>query len=179
MDAIEKNFRDTPIDSKKYAKRLTIFIDYLVKNGKLLEAKYYFKKLSDKKPNHEKTIRLGYSLSIATFDNDGVRKFDKLLYDSKPKDVEIFWFRLKYYLSVNNHKDCEECCEFLLSKRIEIKYLNTIIEACLNLKNYNIAITLIKYLEKEKLTLNSFGMQHIKKLALERLVISIVKVKCG
>ncbi|WP_313210024.1 hypothetical protein [Stutzerimonas nitrititolerans] len=179
MEVVEKKYRDTPIDNKKYAKRLTDFIDLLVSNGKVIEAKYHFKNLYESKPNHAKTIRLGYLLSIAKFDNEGVRKFDKLLYDSKPKDVEICWFRLKYYLSVNDYKGCEDCCALLLSKPIKNEYLRTTIEACLNLNNYVIASHLIKYLEKEKLTLNSIGTKQLRKLVLERFVNSIVKVKCG
>lgn len=179
MEIVEKKYRDTPIHNRKYAKRLTDFIDSLVSNGKIIEAKYHFKYLYEAKPNHAKTIRLGYLLSVATFDNEGVRKFDKLLYDSKPKYVEICWFRLKYYLSVNDHKGCEYCCELLLSKPIKDEYLRTTIEACLNLNNYVIASHLIKYLEKENLTLSSIGNNQLRKLVLEGFVNSIVKVKCG
>lgn len=179
MEVVERKYRDTTIDNKKYAKRLTEFIDFLVSNGKILEAKYHFSNLYEAKPNHAKTIRLGYILSVATFDNEGVRKFDKLLYDSKPKGVEICWFRLKYYLSVNDHKGCEECCEFMLARPIKREYLRTIIEAFLNLNSYVIASCLIKYLEKEKLTLSSVGSKKVKKIVLHRFVNSVVKVKRG
>lgn len=179
MEAVEKRYRDTPIDNKKYAKRLTDFIDFLVLSGKVIEAKYHFKNLCEAKPNHARTIRLGYLLSIATFDNEGVRKFDKLLYDSKPKEVEIYWFRLRYYLSVNDYKNCEDCCTFLLSKPIENEYLRIIIEACLNLKSYAIASQLIKHLEKGKMTLSGIGNQRLRKIVLERFVSDLVKAKCG
>lgn len=179
MEEIEKKYRDTPIGNKKYAKRLSDFIDFLFSNGKVIEAKYHFKKLFDAKPNHARTIRLGYLLSIATFDNEGVRKFDKILYDYKPKDVEIFWFRLQYYLSVNDYKNCEDCCVFLLSKPLKKEYLKTIIEACLNLESYVIASKLIRYLEKEKISLNEIGNKRLRKIVLESFVNELVKVKCG
>jgi len=179
LEIVEKKYRDTPIDNKKYAIRLTKFIECLVSNGKIIEAKYHFRYLFEAKPNHAKTIRLGYLLSIATFDNEGVRKFDGLLYDSKPKDIEISWFRLKYYLSVNDYKNCEDCCAFLLSKSIKTEYLRTIIEACLSLNNYVIASQLVEYLKKEKMTLSDIGNKHLKKIFLERFVNELVRVKCG
>ena len=179
MEAIEKKYRDTPVDNKKYSKRLSDFIDFLFSKGKVIEAKYHFKKLCNAKPNHARTIRLGYLLSIATFDNEGVRKFDKLLYDSKPKDVEIFWFRLRYYISVNDYKNCEDCCVSLLSKPLEDECLKTVIEACFNLKSYVIACKLIRYLEKEKMTLNDIGNTQLRNIVLERFVNKLVKVKCG
>ncbi|KFZ32121.1 hypothetical protein IDSA_05495 [Pseudidiomarina salinarum] len=179
MEIVEKKYRGTPIDNKKYAVRLTKFIEHLVSNGKIIEAKYHFKNLFEAKPNHARTIRLGYLLSIATFDNEGVCKFDELLYRSKPKDIEIYWFRLKYYLSVNDYKNCEDCCTFLLSKPIKKEYLRTIIEACLSLNNYVISIQLVKYLKKEKMTLSDIGNKHLKKILLERFINELVRVKCG
>jgi hypothetical protein len=179
LEVLESKYRDTPTGSKKYVKRITEYINFLVSHGKIVEAKYYFINLYAVKPNHIKTIRLGYSLSITTFDNEGVRKFDKMLYDSKPNDIELYWFRLKYYLSVNNHKGCEECCEFLLSKETTHKYLSTIIEACLNLESYKIAVYLIKYLNKERLKLTDQGSNEIKKIVIRRLASSLGNIKHG
>ncbi|MDZ4298793.1 MAG: hypothetical protein U0998_05985 [Moraxellaceae bacterium] len=179
MEIVEKKYRDTSIDNKKYALRLTNFIEYLLSNGKIIEAKHYFRSLLEAKLNHARTIRLGYLLSIATFDNEGVRKFDELLYKSKPKDIEIYWFRLKYYLSVNDYKNCEDCCTLLLSKPIKKEYLKTVIEACLRLNNYVIASQLVKYLKKEKIILSEIGNKNLKKIILEKLINELLKVKCA
>lgn len=177
MEAIEKKYRDTPVDNKKYAKRLSDFIDFLFSNGKVIEAKYHFEKLCNVKQKHSRTIRLGYLLSIATFDNDGIRKFDKLLYDTNPNDIEILWFRLKYYLSVNDNRNCENCCTTLLSRTLEKECLTTIIEACFNLKSYVIASNLIRYLEKEKIKLSEIGNKNLKAIVLEKLINELLKVK--
>lgn len=179
MEVVEKKYRDTPKNTKKYAKRLTDYISFLVSKGRTLEAKYFFRILQDEKPTHAKTIRLGYSISIATFDNEGVRVFDKLLYDSKPSETEICWYRLKYYLSVNNYKGCEETCVFLLSKSLKSEQINTIYEACLNLKSYVIAQSLLRYLKKEKLIFNNAGTREIKRILIQRLVDVIGVVKLG
>lgn len=179
MELVEKKFRDTPINNKKYGKRLTDFIDYLVSKGRILEAKYFFEILLNVKPNNARTIRLGYSLSILSFDDAGVRKFDKLLLDSKPKDIEIFWFQLRYYLSRNDIKNCENCCEFLLSKKIKSEYLTTVIEACLNLESYVLVRQLVRYLDRKKLKLANQGNNQLKKIAAQRLVDNLLKVKCG
>lgn len=177
MEVIEKKYRDTSVGNKKYAKRLSDFIDYLFSKGKILEARYHFEKLHDAKPIHVRTIRLGYLLSIATFDNDGVRKFDKLLYDANPKDVEIILFRLKYYLSVNDYRNCEICCTSLLSQKINKEYLTTIFEACFNLKSYVIASNIINHIEKEKIKLNKIGNENLKHIILEKLVNELLKIK--
>lgn len=177
MEIVERKFRDTPRRSKKYAKRLTEYINYLVEKERILEARHFFHRLYEEKPNHTRSIRLGYSLSIASFDNEGVRKFDKLLYDSKPSDIELYWFRLKYYLSVNNFKSSEESCEALLSKTITPEYLNTIFETCVHQKSYAIAVNILKYLERERLTLSESGNKQIKKIVLQRFADSLVKIK--
>lgn len=177
LEVVEKMFRDTPKGNKKYAKRLTEYISFLVSKGRIIEAKHFFHDLYDYKPNHARTIRLGYSLSIASFDNEGVREFDRLLYDSKPKDIELCWFRLKYYVSVNNRAACEEISEFLLSKTVKDEFLNTIFEACIHQESYAIAVNIIKYLKKERLTLKGLGDKKIKKIALQRFVDSLVKFK--
>ena len=170
MEVVEKKYRDTPKSSKKYAKRLTDYISFLMSKGRNLEAKHFFRILQEAKPTHAETIRLGYSLSIATFDNEGVKVFDKLLYDSKPSEIEICWFRLKYYLSVNDYQSCEETCVCLLSKRLENDHLNTIYEACIYLKSYVIAQNLLKYLKKEDLMFKDVGTRKIKKIIIQKLV---------
>lgn len=177
MDIVEKKFRDTPRGSKKYAKRLAEYINFLFLKGRVLEAKHFFHSLYEYKPNHARTIRLGYSLSIATFDNEGVRRFDSLLYDSKPTDIELYWFRLRYYISVNNRAACEECCGFLLSKPMKAEYLNTIFEACMHQESYSIALNIIKYLKREKLALNDSGNKQIKKIVLQRFVEILINIK--
>jgi hypothetical protein len=177
LEIVERKFRDTPRGTKKYAKRLTEYINYLIAKERILEAKHFFHRLYEEKPNHTRTIRLGYSLSIASFDNEGVRKFDKLLYDSKPSDIELYWFRLKYYLSLNNFKSLEESCEDLLSKTIAPEYLNTIFEACVHQKSYAIAVNILKYLEREKITLSTRRNKQIKNIALQRFANSLVKIK--
>lgn len=107
MEETEKIFRATAATSRKYPKRLTEYIDKLVKRGRTLEAKHFFLDLCKVAPSHEKTIRLGYTIAIATFDNDWVYKYDKLLSNSEKNKNEVLWFRLRYYQSQNNIAACE------------------------------------------------------------------------
>jgi hypothetical protein len=132
LELIEKKFRDTPEKHNKYKIRLTEYIKFLIQNERFLEAKYFFNILYKIKNDHPITIRLGYSLSISLFDTEGVKKFDSLLYQSKPPETELIYFRLKYYYSTNNYKNFAECCEFLLSRKLNEEQLTTIIEICLN-----------------------------------------------
>ncbi len=179
MEVVERRFRDTPKENKKYIKRLIEYISFLIFKGRVIEAKHFFHVLYKHKPHHARTIRLGYSLSIASFDNEGVRQFDRLLYDSKPKDIELYFFRLKYYISVNNLKNIEECCVFLLSKGLKKEQLNIVIEVCFNFESYVVASNLVKYLQKERLKLNDDGHEKIKRICLQRLVEVLEEAKCG
>lgn len=179
LELVEKHYRDTPVTHKKHVKRLTDFIDYLIKERRIIEAKHFFVKLYELKPHHSKVIRLGYELSIATFDKDGVKKFDKLFLDSKPTDAEVIWFQLKYYHSVNNRQMCAICCEQLLSKKISQEYLQTVSEVCVKQNSYAIAVSLLNYLERERLRLrpSDSGYRHLKKVLVQGLADTIVRVK--
>lgn len=176
LEALEKEYRETTLNSKKYAVRLTNYIDGLLLKGRVIEAKYYFKKLIEAKPNHLRTIKLGYSISISSFDNEGVRKFDSQLYQSRPSKTEISWFRLKYYISVNNIRDVESHCEFLLSQKLNREQLNTILDVCINSKNYFIVSKLCDYLKRNKMRLEGSGVISIKKIALQQLANTLTKV---
>lgn len=176
LEALEKEYRETPLNSKKHAVRLTNYIDGLLSKGRVVEAKYYFKQLIKEKPNHLRTIKLGYSISISSFDNEGVRKFDSQLYQSRSSKIELLWFRLKYYISINNIRDVESHCEFLLSKKLNREQLNTILDICINSKNYFIVSNLCKYLKRNKMRLEGTGIISIKKIALQQLVDTLTKV---
>lgn len=177
LDFIEKQFRDTPLNSKKHAIRLTKYIDALLSKGRVLEAKYHFALLEKIKPNHRHTITLGYSIAISSFDNEGVKEFDKKLYLSHPSDIEICWFRLKYYTSVQSIKNIEEHCEFLLSKKLPIEYLSTVLDACIKNNNYYIAKLICHYMKRNRIAVKRHGLDAIKRITLQKFVDCIVTVK--
>lgn len=176
MERTEELYRNTPKGTKKYAKRLTEYINFLISKGKILEAKHFFSLLDAYKPNHSRTIRLGYTLSIASFDQEGVKKFDQLLVESKPAEAELAWFQLKYYLSVTDRKNCERTSEFLLSlATMKREYLDTIFETCTKIDSYSITVNFINHLKKDNIPLNDLGTGRLKKIALQRLVESLVR----
>lgn len=176
LETLEQEYRETPLNSKKYAIRLTNYIDGLLSKGRVFEAKHYFKKLIEAKPNHLRTIKLGYSISISSFDNEGVRKFDSQLYQSQPKKIELLWFRLKYYISVNNIKDIESHCEYLLSHKLNHDQLSTILDICINHHNYFIVKNTCYYLKRNNMRLEGKGIKSIKNIALQQLVNTLTKV---
>lgn len=176
LDSLEKEYRETPLNSKKYTVRLTNYIDGLLSKGKVVEAKHYLKKLIEVKPNHLRTIKLGYSISISSFDSEGVRKFDSQLYQSRSSEIDLLWFRLKYYISVNNIKDIESHCEFLLSKKLNNEQLNTILDLCINSKNYFIVGNLCNYINRNNMRLAGSGITSMKKIALQKLADTLTKV---
>lgn len=179
LEAVERKFRETIKQNPKYVQRLTEYIDHLASKGKIIEAKYYFHLLYLIKPGHPRAVKLGYDLSIATFDSEGVRRFDKLLFDSKPRDEEIAFFRLKYYISVNNVQNVEECCLFVLSKCIKSEYLQIVVEACVNFKSYSIARSLIEYFDKNRLILSRPFEARIRRILLQHFLNLITEHKCG
>lgn len=171
MDIIEKKYRNTPEGNKKYVKRLTDYINILLSKGRVLEAKYYFDKLYLLKPDHVKTILLGYKLSIKLFNTNDVSKFDKKLYNLKRSEEELVWFRLQYYYSVNNKKFAEECASYLLSKNtLKPEVFQSIFEICINIESYEVVPYLIKYMENNKLIFNERVGHRIKRIAIKKLI---------
>lgn len=170
MEDAERNYRETPISNKKHAKRLTEFISKLIGRGRNLEAHHYFLQLCKISPHHEKTIRLGYTIAIALFDNDGVSRFDRLLTDSSPDPEELLWFRIRYYHSVNRTDLCEkESCR-LLETSSNKKFISTVIEICITHKNYVIAEALVRYLDKNHLNLLPPNDKWLKKIIITKLI---------
>lgn len=170
MEDAERNYRETPISNKKHAKRLTEFISKLIVRGRNLEAHHYFLQLCKISPHHEKTIRLGYTIAIALFDNDGVSRFDRLLTDSSPDPEELLWFRIRYYHSVNRTDLCEkESCK-LLETSSNKKFISTVIEICITHKNYVIAEALVRYLDKNHLNLLPPNDKWLKKIIITKLI---------
>lgn len=170
MEETEKNYRATPITSRKYPKRLTDYVTDLVKRGRHLEAKHFFLELCKVSPHHDKTIRLGYTIAIATFDNDGVLKYDKLLVDSAPDATEVLWFQLRYYQSQNNISACETVSCDLLERRLNHDHLTTIIEVCIERQSYVIADSLTLHLFKNRLALAPQVSNWLKQIVITRLI---------
>lgn len=177
MEIVERRYRDTTKENKEYTRRLAEYIDFLRCKGRILEAKYFFSLFDEEVINNPAIIRLGYSLSIASFDREGVIKFDELLRKSMPSNIELCCFHLEYYISVNDLENCEKTSEFLLSNFLPKECLDIVIEACINLQSYSITANLAKYLEKVGLEIDSLNAKEIKKIAYQRLVKSIERLK--
>ncbi len=173
LEQHEKTYRTTDRTSGKYLKRLTDYITALTDSGRFLEAKHFFLELCQLSPNHPKTIRLGYSIAIATFDRDWVRKYDQLLITSTKDINELHWYRFCYYQSVNNIEACEDTgCE-LLRSILPVDRLSIVLEVCIARKSYTIAQSLAKYLSKNKIKLSTRYDKLLKKIIITRLTHSI------
>lgn len=173
MEQSERIYRATAKTSRKYPKRLTDYIDTLVEGGRLLEAKHFFLELCQLGPNHPKTIRLGYAIAIATFDNDWVYKYDKLLANSTKDSSEVHWYRLRYYHSRNNVTACENTSCELLKGQLSTDRLSTIIEVCMARRSYAIAQSLAWYLAKNNVMLTPRYYKWLKQIVITRLTHSI------
>lgn len=177
LELAEKKFRDTPVGHKKYHKRLIDYINLLISKSRVIEAKHYFSILEYLKPSHHSVMRIGYFISISLFDKVGVEKYDRLFVMSKTNEVEIFYFRLMYYLSVNNLKNCEDCSVFILSKKFNQKQLDIIMQACFNLNSYVIARAITVLIRKKKVFLNEQGIHRLKRVLLQHLANKIMETK--
>ena len=173
MEQSEKIYRATAKTSRKYPKRLTEYIDALVDGGRLLEAKHFFLELCQLGPNHLKTIRLGYTIAIATFDNDWIYKYDQLLTNSTKDSSEVHWYRLRYYHSQNNIAACENTSCELLKGQLSTGRLSTIIEVCMVRRSYIIAQALAKYLSKNHVVLTPRYNKRLKQIVITKLAHSI------
>ncbi|WLI14442.1 MULTISPECIES: hypothetical protein [Pseudomonas] len=177
MEDIEKNYRATPTNSRKYPKRLTDYVTDLVKRGRILEAKHFFLELCKISPHHDKTIRLGYTIAIATFDNDWVLKYDQLLTDSASDINEVLWFQLRYYQSQNNIPACETVSCELLEKRLNNDHFSAVLETCIERQSYVVAESLARYLVKNRLALSPPVSNWFKQIVITRLIHTLQRYK--
>jgi hypothetical protein len=169
MDVTEKLFRDTPQAHTKYTKRLTSYISYLYDNQKYIESAYFFAKLEALKPKHILTIRLGYNLGIALFDNRLVEKYDSLLMEARPSPADLEWFRLRYYISVSDKTNYVKTALILLSKKLKEQHITTILQLCIESKEPLIAIPMVRHFYIHNIKPSPEGNGCIKKILIQKL----------
>lgn len=176
-DALEK-YLATNSSSKNYAKKLTKLINLLILKGRFLEARFYLDQLEQTHGGNIISIRLGYKLAIVLFDNQKVIKYDELLYLNKKTDVELEWYRLQYYYSVNNIPRIKESYNFLLSNSCLMQnHIKTILEVVWNTQDYELTVMLHKYAIKNKLRFDNQMDKLIRNVVLENLRNSLVMCK--
>ncbi|MUJ29745.1 hypothetical protein GNP73_17405 [Aliivibrio fischeri] len=171
MEIIEKKFRDTTIANKKYVKRLTDYIYFLMDKERVVESKYYFDKLIALKPLHIKTNVLGYKLAIKTFDNESVVKFDKLLCKQRYNEELLLTLQLQYYYSVNSKHNFSKVACFLLNKKsLTEKTFSDIGLLILSQDCYEPIAGLCKYLHKNNKSLHKTAESRVRKTVLHKLI---------
>ncbi|MDQ4431523.1 hypothetical protein PKO51_19480 [Yokenella regensburgei] len=177
MDDLERKFRHTPLGHKKYHKRLSDFISFLISKGRILEARYYFQILIQSRPNNLRANMLGYEISIKSFDNEGVARFDRFLCDNAKKVVDVQVLQLEYYYSVNNAKGFLFVLEYILLTRLKPDVLNKVIGLVVTFESYASITKLLSYLKKNKLILNAKADARIKKTVLQEFSNVLVRIK--
>ncbi|MFG4430551.1 hypothetical protein ACF0AX_11920, partial [Acinetobacter baumannii] len=106
-----------------------------------------------------------------------VVKYDRLLLERK-NYFELEWYRLQYYYSVNNIPEIIKSTEFLLSKKnLEQEYIQTILEAVWNIRDYKLSVILHEYIIKNRMRLAPQMEQLIRNIVLEKLRDSLAKYK--
>ena len=177
MNQVEKKYRDTPISNPKYTKHLSNYINLLQQNGRVLEAKHFFQELLTLKPKSTNTYITGYKLAIKTFDNQMVERFDNSLMEKKSKTEILHCLRLEYYYSVNNQRCFGELLTHMLtSPRLSENSLALILQLVLEQSDYQQISSLFKYLKTKNKYLNKAAESKVRKVVLQRLVDSLVKV---
>lgn len=162
----------------KYAKKLTKLITFFISKGRFLEARFYLDQLEKTHSGNIISIRLGYKLAITLFDNQRVIKYDNLLYINRKSDLELEWYRLQYYYSVNNIPQIIGCLKFLLlNKVLDRLYIETILQIVWKIRNYEIASMVKKYAVRNRLILDVQMDKMIKNIVLEKLRDSLVEHK--
>lgn len=164
--------------SRNHVKKLTKLINFFISKGRFLEARFYLDQLEKTHSGNIISIRLGYKLAIALFDNHRVIKYDNLLYINKKSDLELEWYRLQYHYSVNNIPQIIGCIKFfLLNKVLDRLYMETILQIVWNIRNYEIASMVKKYAVKNRLILDVQMDKMIRNIVLEKLRDLLVEYK--
>lgn len=178
MNLIEKKYRDTAVNSKKYLKRLSDYICALIAKGRIIEARYYFSKLYEHRPDHNRARIIGYELAIKTFDNKSVLLFDKALVDDKYEEQKLLSLRLKYYYSVNNTLLFSELIKYLLTlKNLKSETLETVVHLALSQEAYEPVALVLNYLKSENKVLHKMMENKLRPIVFRELMNTIIKVK--
>ena len=178
MELAEKQYRETEKSNKKYAKRLTVFVNYLLDKDHVLESNHHFKELSTLSPNHIKTILIGYKLSIRMFDSSGVSYYDKRLYELNCNEETLLRLRLQYYHSVNDKESAEGCAILLLSKKnIQLETLRDISDFAQHHKSYDFISSFGKYLCLNQMTFHPSIEKRFKQFVISKLLVVLRKAK--
>lgn len=176
LEALFGKYLNSSLTSKNYSKNLTKLINFFITEGRYLEARFYLDQLEKTHNQNIISIRLGYKLAIVLFDNQRVIKYDKLLYLNKKNSLELEWYRLQYYYSVNNNSQTIECVKYLLSNNnLDRIYMETILQVAWNTQDYEILSIVKKYTVKNRLILDFQMDRMIKKVVLEKLRDSLYK----
>ncbi|HBQ8806882.1 TPA: hypothetical protein ACXP72_002898 [Klebsiella variicola subsp. variicola] len=120
---------------------------------------------------------LGYEISIKSFDNEGVARFDKFLCDNSKKIVDVQILQLEYYYSVSNEKGFLFALEYILLNKLKPDVLNKVIGLVVTFESYASIMTLLSYLKRNKLKLNEKADARIKKIVLQEFSNLLVRVK--
>lgn len=178
MELAEKQYRATKKSNKKYAKRLTVFINTLLDKGHILESHHHFKELSTISPDHIKTILIGYKLSIRMFDSSGVSYYDKRLYELNCNEETLLRLRLQYYNSVNDKASAEDCAILLLSKKhIKLETLRDISDFAKHHESYDFISSFGKYLKLNQMTFHPSIEKQFKQFVIYKLLVVLRKAK--
>lgn len=178
MSLIERKYRDTAVNTKKYPKRLSDYICELMVKGRIIEAKYYFSKLFEHRPDHSRTRKIGYELAIKTFDNESVLLFDKALVDGKYEEQKLLCLRLKYYYSVNNTRLFSELIEHLFTlQNLKSETLEVIVHLALFQDAYQPVALVLNHLKSKNRVLHKMMESKLRPIVLKELMNTIIEVK--
>lgn len=137
----ENRLSNTKPNSHLYDDRLCDYVEHLLCKERVIEAKFYILSL---KNIDLRSIRLGFKVAVASFDNDLVRRYNELLISSGCPRVEIVWFNLQYYIKMLDLSKSLEASEFILANRPKDIYVQTVFQACLVFSEYDFLKTLVK-----------------------------------
>lgn len=158
------------LSDRNYAKKLTKLITFFVSKGRFLEARFYLDKLEKTHSVNIISIRLGYKLAIALFDNKRVGYYDKLLCSKIKNNSELEWYRLQYYYSVNNIPQIRNSSKLLLSNNnLERQYIETILQVTWNIDDYELTVMVHAYAMKKRFHLTAQMTKVIRSRVLEKL----------
>lgn len=178
MNLIEKKYRDTAVNSKKYLKRLSDYICALMVKGRIIEAKYYFSNLYELRPDHSRTRTIGYELAIKTFDNESVLLFDKALVDDKYEEQKLLCLRLKYYYSVNNTQLFSELIEHLFTlQNLKQETLEVVVHLALFQEAYEPISLVLNHLKSKNMVFHKMMESKLRPIVLKELMNTIIEVK--
>ncbi|MCH9690962.1 MAG: hypothetical protein K0U59_02680 [Gammaproteobacteria bacterium] len=175
MDVVEINYRKKTERKKNKIKATTRYIEFLIENDHLLEAKHFLNELALLEPKGVQATVLEYKIAIRTYDYPKVVEADGKLHQMGIEQHKLLALELEFFCTRNIFSKAAKCIDLLLDEEeLPPTTLQLVIEAVFHINNYPLLVRVIDWLKRKNINLSQRAMADAKRVALHGLSNTLV-----